>query len=167
MTAAADGLGIREAISEDYPRLREIEEEADKMFLEVGIGPFSTSEEEDHFESSAVVFVSGEPPLGFACVDIVDGLPHIWQLSVDPRAGRQGRGASLIEAVCSWAATNGHPAVTLTTFRDVAWNAPFYERHGFQVIDSLTPGLRDIREHERAIGDDDFGPRVAMRREIE
>lgn len=32
-------------------------------------------------------------------------------------------------------AEQGAPAVTLTTFRDVPWNAPFYERRGFRVLD--------------------------------
>jgi hypothetical protein len=55
------------------------------------------------------------------------------------------------------------PAVTLTTFRDVPWNAPFYARLGFRVIEALSPGLQAIRDHERDIGDDAFGSRVAMR----
>ena len=54
------------------------------------------------------------------------------------------------------------PAVTLTTFRDVPWNAPFYARLGFRVIEALSPGLQAIRDHERDIGDDAFGSRVAM-----
>ena len=37
----------------------------------------------------------------------------------------------------------GLRGVTLTTFRDVPWNAPFYRRLGFEVLDpeDLTPGL--------------------------
>jgi hypothetical protein len=53
--------------------------------------------------------------------------------------------------------------MTLTTFRDVPWNGPYYAALGFEVIDDLSPELAAMREHERAIGDDDFGPRVAMR----
>jgi hypothetical protein len=30
----------------------------------------------------------------------------------------------------------------------------------------MTPGLAAMREHERAIGDDDFGPRIAMRKDL-
>jgi hypothetical protein len=37
---------------------------------------------------------------------------------------------------------------------------------GFRVLGDLTPGLQAIRDHERAIGDDDLGPRVAMRRDL-
>lgn len=153
---------IREGRGTDWERLREIEKAADQLFLEVGIGPFNTDVEEDHFDSAAVVLVAGEPPAGFACVDILDGAAHIWQLSVHPSAGRRGIGTALIGAVADWARSNGYPAITLTTFRDVAWNAPFYSRLGFEVLDELPRGLQAIREHEGALGDDDFGPRVAM-----
>lgn len=157
---------IRPARPDEFPRLRDIETASDQLFLEVGIGPFVTSEDQDHFASAAAVLVYGDPPEGFACMDIVDGIPHIWQLSVDPTFGRQGRGGALIEAVCDWASDHGHEAVTLTTFRDVPWNGPFYSRRGFFVLNELPPELTAIRDREKAIGDDDFGPRVAMRRDL-
>ena len=62
-----------------------------------------------------------------------------------------------------WARASGLAAVTLTTFRDVPWNAPFYRRVGFEVVDDPTPGLAAVRAAERAEGLDGFGPRVAMR----
>ena len=34
-------------------------------------------------------------------------------------------------AVCAWAARQGYESVTLTTFRSVAFNMPFYESLGF------------------------------------
>jgi GNAT superfamily N-acetyltransferase len=168
MTAAGhDASGeIRVARPEEYEALRAIEDSADTMFADVGIGPFHQSEEDDHLARAAVVFAIGDPAVGFACVEVVDGAAHIWQLSVHPRAGHQGRGRVLVNAVCDWAAANGLPAVTLTTFRDVDWNGPFYKRLGFRELDNLTPGLTAMREHEQAIGDDDFGPRVAMRKDL-
>jgi GNAT superfamily N-acetyltransferase len=160
------GWPIRVARPDEYEMLRTIEETADAMFLDVGIGPFHTSEEESHLNSAAVVLVAGDPPIGFVCVEIVDGDAHIWQLSVHPSTGRRGLGTALMHAACDWASSNGLPAVTLTTFRDVPWNGPFYERLGFHVVDDPSPGLAAMREHERAIGDDEFGPRVAMRKEL-
>jgi GNAT superfamily N-acetyltransferase len=136
------------------------------MFLEVGIGPFQQSEDENHLGSAAVVLVAEDPPIGFICVQTVDGAAHVWQLSVRPSASRRGIGTALLTAACEWARSNGWPAMTLTTFRDVPWNAPFYQREGFVVLDELTPGLAARREHERSIGDDDFGPHVAMRKEL-
>jgi GNAT superfamily N-acetyltransferase len=157
---------IREARPDEYEALRAIEDAADAMFAEVGIGPFRQSEEENHLAQAAVVFAVGDPAVGFACVEVVDAAAHIWQLSVHPRAGRQGRGRALVKSVCDWAVANGLPAVTLTTFRDVPWNGPFYARLGFREVEDLTPGLAAMRQHERAIGDDDFGPRIAMRKDL-
>jgi GNAT superfamily N-acetyltransferase len=157
---------IRVARPDEYEGLRAIEDAADTLFADVGIGPFRQSEEENHLSQAAVVFAIGDPAVGFACVEVVDGAAHIWQVSVDPRAARRGRGRALVEAVCDWAVANGLPAVTLTTFSDVAWNGPFYARLGFREIENLSPGLAAIREHERTIGDDDFGRRVAMRKDL-
>jgi GNAT superfamily N-acetyltransferase len=136
------------------------------MFEAIGIGPFNAVEEDDHLAEAAALFVAGKPAQGFACVDIVDGAAHLWQLSVHPASGRRGLGRKLVETVCDWASSNGYPAVTLTTFRDVPWNAPFYSQLGFRVLDDLSPGLKAIRDHERDLGDDDFGPRVAMRKDL-
>ncbi len=97
-----------------------VEEAADTTFADVGIGPFHQSEGENHLAKAAVVFASGDPAVGFACVEVVDGAAHIWQLSVHPQAGRRGRARALVSAVCDWATAGGLPAVTLTTFRDVA-----------------------------------------------
>jgi hypothetical protein len=71
-----------------------------------------------------------------------------------------------VNAVSDWARYRGLPAVTLTTFRDVPWNGPFYAKLGFRELSELSPGLAAMREHERAIGDDDFGTRIAMREDI-
>jgi GNAT superfamily N-acetyltransferase len=157
---------IRVARRDEYGLLREIEHDSEQMFLDIGIGPFSESEEENHLEQADVVLVSGDPPVGFACVEVVDGVAHLWQLSVRPAAGRQGRGTALVEAVSEWAASRGVAAVTLTTYRDVPWNAPFYARLGFVPVDDPPPGLAAMREHEKAIGDDAFGPRLAMRKDL-
>ena len=172
MTGGRDRAGppwptIRRARPEEFAWLRALEQRADALFAEVGMAPFAPDDQENHLPTAAVVLVAGDPAVGFACVDVVDGVAHLWQLSVDPPAMRHGTGTALVSAVCSWAAAQGFSAITLTTFRDVAWNAPFYRRLGFEVIDALTPGLLAIRSHERAVGEDDLGPRVAMRRDLE
>ena len=101
--------------------------------------------------------------MGFVSVDIVDGCAHIDQLSVLTDHGGRGIGRALLDEAVRWARASGLAAVTLTTFRDVPWNAPFYRRVGFEVVDDPTPGLAVVRAGERADGLDGFGPRVAMR----
>jgi hypothetical protein len=63
------------------------------------------------------------------------------------------------------AAADGRPA--LTTFEYVPWNAPYYARLGFRILDDaeVTPGLRAIRRREAESGLD-RGPRVCMRRDV-
>lgn len=60
----------------------------------------------------------------------------------------------LLEQVIDGARQMAYPAVTLTTFRDVPWNAPFYTRLGFAMLDELTlpAGLAAKREQETRHG---------------
>jgi hypothetical protein len=53
------------------------------------------------------------------------------------------------------------------TFEHVPWNAPYYRRCGFRVLDERewTPGLRAIREREAVHGLDRW-PRVCMRKDL-
>jgi GNAT superfamily N-acetyltransferase len=157
---------IRVARRDEFADLRRIELAADRIYESVGIGPFTNDDAEDHFDGAVLVLVAGEPPVGFVCVELVDDIPHVWQVSVDPDHARHGLGRLLMDAAMSWARSEGFAAMTLTTYRDVPWNRPFYESLGFVIDDALSPGLSAIRQHERAIGDDDFGPRVAMRLQL-
>jgi predicted N-acetyltransferase YhbS len=71
-----------------------------------------------------------------------------------PAHGRRGVGAALVRAVCAWARERGLPSVTLTTYRDVPWNAPFYTRLGFRTLRAaeLGPKLRALVASEDAHG---------------
>jgi ribosomal protein S18 acetylase RimI-like enzyme len=62
---------------------------------------------------------------------------HIWECSVHPDFQQRGIGAGLLRACLIDARNSGFIAVTLTTFRDVAWNAPFYARLGFEEVSAL------------------------------
>lgn len=90
---------------------------------------------------------------------------HLEQVSVVPEAGGHGVGAALVEAVVDWARSAGGGSLTLATFRDLPWNAPWYERLGFAIVadDALDDALRTVRDHEAAVGLD-VSARVCMRR---
>jgi GNAT superfamily N-acetyltransferase len=91
-------------------------------------------------------------PVGFALVELFGEAAHLEELDVQPQCGRRGVGTALVRAVCEWAAAQGIPAVTLCTFRDVPWNAPFYARLGFKILppEEWSPPLRARAEEERA-----------------
>lgn len=71
---------------------------------------------------------AGEP-VGFAALGVVDGHPHLHQLSVRPAWARRGIGRALLERAQHWSVRPGE--LWLTTYASVPWNAPWYERQGF------------------------------------
>ncbi|MBS0297776.1 MAG: GNAT family N-acetyltransferase [Proteobacteria bacterium] len=84
---------------------------------------------------SWVAVDAADAPFGFLIAERFEGALHIEELDV--RQDRQGRGVgrALLRHVIAWARAEGLHAVTLTTFRDVAWNAPFYAREGFELLE--------------------------------
>jgi GNAT superfamily N-acetyltransferase len=108
-----------------------------------------------------------DTPVGFAHVEIFEPtVAHLQELDVHPAHGRRGIGRRLVIAVCRWAKARGYAAVTLTTFRDVPWNMPFYARLGFEEVptEALSPALHAVREGEISRGLDGAS-RVTMRYE--
>lgn len=152
---------VRPAAAADLPLLDEVEARADTVFR---IGGYAIPDLEPLDAEARQVLVAGTPPFGFVRLDEVDGCAHIQALAVVPGRMRRGVGTALVEAACDWARAQGYPAVTLTTFADVPWNRPFYERLGFTVVDDVTPGVAARRLHEQPL--EVAGPRVVMRRAL-
>ncbi|MEV4598891.1 GNAT family N-acetyltransferase [Amycolatopsis sp. NPDC049253] len=161
---------IRLARASDLPLLGELERAAGEPFRDLGMvavaddEPFSMAQLRPYQADGRcwVVDVSGVVA-GYLLADVVDGNGHVEQVSVLPAFARRGLGRRLIETAASWAVSRGLPALTLTTFRDMPWNAPYYARLGFRELaeSSWGPSLRAIREHEAALGLDRW-PRLAM-----
>jgi len=112
------------------------------------------------------VALADDVAVGFAHVEIFEGdAAHLEEIDVDPGHGRRGLGTKLVLQVCEWAAGNGYASVTLTTFRDIPWNMPFYARLGFEVVPrtQLSAALSAIVDNETHRGLDPTR-RVVMRR---
>ncbi len=167
---------VRLGTTGEAPRLQQLEIEAGQQFREIGMHQIAEDEPpsiellEAAIEDGRlwVAEIDLEPVAGYAMAVMLDGAPHLEQVSVSPAHQRRGVGRALVNEGADWARRLGADSITLTTFRDVPWNGPLYERLGFVAIDDaeLTPGLRRVREHERELGLDDAGPRVAMRRAL-
>ncbi|MBI3786206.1 MAG: GNAT family N-acetyltransferase [Deltaproteobacteria bacterium] len=98
---------------------------------------------------------SGEVLVGFALVEMLTPtMPHLEEIDVAPAHGRRGVGTALVRAVCAWAAGCGYSEVTLTTFRSVPWNLPFYARLGFEEVpaEEIHPEVMAVVADEAARG---------------
>ncbi len=173
------GYTIRPARPSDVPLLPSIEDSANALFdgwgeilglpsdgssQLVSVETLATAQQAGHLWVAAD---SADTPVGFALVSPVDGGAHLDELDVLPEHGRRGLGSALVETIAVWAREQGYGAITLTTFRNIPWNAPLYERLGFRIIGETEfgSGLAEIVRKEQ---DGKFRAdlRVAMRREI-
>jgi GNAT superfamily N-acetyltransferase len=112
------------------------------------------------------VALKEDVPVGFAHLEVIErDAVHLEELDVHPDHGRRGLGAKLVLRACEWAASHGYQSITLTTFRDVPWNMPFYARLGFGIVtpEQLSAALRTVVDAESRRG---LNPsrRVVMKR---
>lgn len=115
------------------------------------------------------VALAEDQPVGFAHVELLEpAVAHLQEIDVHPDHGRRGLGTRLVTTVCEWARCLGYRSVTLTSFRDVPWNMPFYARLGFEEIppEDLSPALASVLRDEARRGLDPMR-RVAMRRRLD
>ncbi|MFJ7175145.1 GNAT family N-acetyltransferase [Streptomyces massasporeus] len=171
-------MRIRLATRAELPALQDIERAAGAPFRDLGMPEIADDEPPalavlERYRRAGRCWVAvdegdeGELPAAYLLAEPVDGALHIEQVSVHPRAARRGVGRALLAHAADRAREEGLTALTLTTFTDVPWNAPYYARLGFRPLPEtdLTPGLRAIRAEEAAHGLDRW-PRVCMRAEL-
>ena len=164
---------VRPAGPDDLPGLPALEVASDEIFARHGIGPIPpVATTAADLASAAAVLVAEDVDapeagvIGFARLEVVDGQGHLEQLSVHPDASHRGAGSALLDAAVEWAARAGHDAVTLCTFAEVPWNAPFYARRGFTEVTDPGLGVRSRRDTERRLGLDAVGRRVVLSRSV-
>jgi GNAT superfamily N-acetyltransferase len=166
---------IRPPRRDELEALVAIEREAGALFNTIGMPEIAyddpgTAPELEPFRAGGRAWVAvdaDDRPIAYLISAVVDDCAHIEQVSVTPAHSRRGLGAALIDHLAGVAAAEGRPALTLTTFRDVPWNAPYYERLGFRMISPADQGPElaalVAEEAERIPGD---AVRVAMRRAV-
>ena len=153
---------IELARPDDVPVLPGIELRAAQLFSAAELAPGLAAETtpiEDYEDAQRdgrliVARDAREGVVGFAHLIWVGEFAHLEEVDVEPDFARRGIGRGLVEAACDWARRHESERITLSTFRDVAWNAPFYESAGFVAIvaDDLSPALCALREHEKHDG---------------
>jgi len=168
-------LVIRLASTDDLPHLQELERAAGSPFTELGMSAVADDEppslgvlEEYQRDGRAWVSTDGaDHPVAYLLIDVVNDAAHVQQVSVYPRHAGHRLGSALLDTAATWSTEHHLGALTLTTFAEVPWNAPYYARLGFQVVaeDARKEGLRRIRKQEAALGLDRCR-RVAMVRPV-
>ncbi len=106
-----------------------------------------------------------DQPVGYALLAPFDRYLHLLQMDVHPSVQRRGIGAELLDRIFTLGTEGDFKAVSLTTFEHIRWNAPWYEKHGFCIIEEadLPPFVAAILAKERGRG---LRRRVAMRRDL-
>lgn len=137
----------RVARIEDAPEMPAIEREAAALFA--GHPELGTLDPDDTWSADELIrlirrghcLVShvGHRTAGFLIAKPSGRELHLWEVSVAPAFQRRGIGAGLVRACLIDARNAGFAAVTLTTFRALPWNGPFYTRLGF----------REVEQHRR------------------
>ena len=149
------GYVIRPPAADELGRLVEIEAAAGRAFADHGMPEIAADDpgtmaelEERRAAGLAWVAAGGDGPLAYLLAAEVDGCLHIEH--------------------CTVVNSNMHrTALTLTTFRDIPWNAPYYARLGFAELPEAEwgPQLRELVARERRAIPGDH-PRVAMIRPV-
>jgi GNAT superfamily N-acetyltransferase len=164
---------IRPGRPDEVDVVRAIEDAAGLQFRDIGLPEIAALDPAERQEVMLrarqgrllVTADTTDRPVAFALFSEIDATLHIEELDVHPDHARRGLGAALIERLDAVARERGLPELTLSTFRDVPWNAPYYARLGFLPIadEDLGPGLAAIRDMIAGKGID-IVPRLFMRR---
>jgi GNAT superfamily N-acetyltransferase len=152
---------IRAACPEDIPKLAPIERSASSVFREANLA--WVAEGETLPPAALAVFcrdgslwvavTDDDEPVGFLAAHELDEAFFIAEVSVALSHQRRGIGAHLISTTIEYARAAGFRVVTLTTYRDLAWNGPFYIKLGFSEINAEDAGpghLRKVSEEAKA-----------------
>jgi GNAT superfamily N-acetyltransferase len=168
-------MRIRAVETGDLPILQDIEVAAGRWFRDVDMPEIAGDDplplgELARYQQAGLAWVAvdaADRPVAYLIAARIDAGVHVEQVSVHPDSARRRVGRSLLDHVAAQAEDEGAPALTLTTFEHVPWNAPYYLRCGFRPLTDaeLTPDLRAIRRREAALGLDRW-PRVCMLRPL-
>src|SRR5262245_44073015 len=130
---------IRLARPADVELLRRIEKAAGQAFAAVGYAdvaahePTRADDLQDAITDGAlfVAVNAADMPAGFLLCMELDGALYIREIAVHPDHAGHRLTVPLLAAAEDLARSLDLPRLTLTTFRSVPWNAPYYARLGF------------------------------------
>lgn len=157
----------------DLPHLAVIEDRSDQLFVQRYVPPHEREDwhgapgGQQRAQAPGFLLVARErargPLVGFVHVlEPAVGPAHLEQLSVLPSHGRRGHGRALVTAALREASLRGHREITLRTYAEVPFNAPFYRSCGFEESQPTTAFQRRLVDVEQEQGLMRYGRRVQM-----
>jgi len=158
---------VRLARSRDFDAIEKIENDADRLLInklkpdDWAAAPTGSARASEPGFILVVELDDGHVG-GFVHVLEVDGICHLEQLSVAPEDARKGWGRALVEAAKVQAQKRGYHRISLRTYADIPWNAPFYASAGFVEEEPATQFHRSLVTIEAELGLDRYGRRVQM-----
>lgn len=157
---------VRPIRPRDVDAIERIENDADRLLIDRldpdgwGAAPTGAARAS---EPGFILVVEGDGCVaGFVHVLEINGVCHLERLSVAPEHARQGWGRMLVEAAKEQAHERGYDQISLRTYTDVPWNAPFYATAGFVEEEPATQFHHSLIGIEAALGLDRYGRRVQM-----
>lgn len=106
-----------------------------------------------------------DSPVGYILLQAMEGIALLAQIDVHPNHGRKGLGTALVVHGLEHIRQYGFSEIYLTTFSEIKWNAPFYRKLGFVILqkNEMPTVMVNIlqAEHEHGLKN-----RVAMRLRI-
>lgn len=139
-------ITLRAGVAADLPMLVAIDDDAAELFVAAGLDvelppthEFTQRERARwreclHASTVTIAMDAAREPVGFVAVRMRAGEAFLQQISVRRSDMRRGVGSLLLEAAMQRARNLPTDALWLSTYSHLAWNRPFYERHGFLAV---------------------------------
>lgn len=170
-------ITIRQTQFDDAIKLPAIEQSAGQLFSTLEdlrwISESGVQSVEKHLafinhKGHWVAINSDNEPVGFIMTTPLPESLFIHELSVSQDWQNRGIGKLLIQKIKDEAKIHKFDVVTLTTFRHVPWNAPYYQRLGFSILSEseIPHSLQEILNNEVESGGFVKGSRCAMKFEV-
>ena len=166
-------FNIRKARFADIPFLGPVERSAAELFRTANLDFLVDGSTVDPKILAAMIDASHlwvacdfmDYPVGFSGGEHIEGNFHLVEISVAQDFQGKGVGRALMERMEADVRREGYKSMTLTTYRSLAWNGPWYGRMGFMEVRAEDMGRTylGILEGERQHGFD-MSARCVMRK---
>jgi GNAT superfamily N-acetyltransferase len=153
---------IRRATPADLDCLPAIERSAAQAFRGAGVslGPDISAASAHAWRPAlraGTLWVAVDEPgriVGFLAARRINRVLHIDEMDVAFDHQRHGYGRGLLDAAIAWARKAGLKEMTLTTYRDLAFNRQFYGSAGFVEVapDQVSPRIASLLSREGDYG---------------